>query len=159
MKTDAIELVNSVVSEIMTSLDFPYNTIEVFEEDGVLRINIQTDRAPFLIGTHGDRLDALQHIVKKVLRGRIPHSEEEEERISLVVDVDGYRKNQEEKILRIAREKADATRNSQISQLMPSLDPYMRKQVHLCIKEEYPELTTRSIDGEGPRKRIQILVA
>ncbi|QQS58997.1 hypothetical protein IPN35_05435 [Candidatus Peregrinibacteria bacterium] len=156
MKTDILETINTVVSKFLSALDFPYTKIEIVEESEILRINIQTDRAPFLIGTHGDRLDALQHIIKKIIWNSIPHSEEES--ISLVVDVDGYRKNQEEKILRIAQEKADAAKNSQISQLMPSLDPYLRKRVHLYIKEVYPELTTKSIDGDGPRKRIQILM-
>ena len=159
MKTDAIELVNSVVSEIMTSLDFPYNTIEVFEEDGVLRINIQTDRAPFLLEHMEIDLMHCNTLSKKFFEDEFLTQRKKRREFLLswmLMDTEKIRKR---KYSVSPEKKADATRNSQISQLMPSLDPYMRKQVHLCIKEEYPELTTRSIDGEGPRKRIQILVA
>ena len=63
-KVETIEVVKNALSEVLGALEFPFDTIEVSEENkGIVRANIDTDRAPFLIGTFGERINALQHIL------------------------------------------------------------------------------------------------
>jgi predicted RNA-binding protein Jag len=74
----------------------------------------------------------------------------------VIVDIDHYKKSREEKVLQIAKEKADSARAMQISQVMPPLDPYLRKLVHTYFNTpEYSDITTESI-GEGSNRRLQL---
>jgi spoIIIJ-associated protein len=155
MDSKTIELVSNTLSEILEKLQFPFTRVEVLEEENsVIRANIETDRVPFLIGVHGERINALQHILKNVLwkKGAA-------ESVFVVIDVDNYKKSREEKILRMAAEKANMARAMRITQIMPPLDPYLRKLVHTQFtKEEFSDIKTESV-GEGTARRLHISVA
>jgi spoIIIJ-associated protein len=154
MNSKTLESVSNTLAELLDSLQFPYSKIEVLEEsDNVVRANVETEKTSFLIGVHGERINALQHVLKNIL-----WKKDIEENIFVIVDTDGYKKSREEKIIGIATEKAEAVRNTGISQTMPPLAPYLRKLVHTHFStEEYSDITTESI-GEGTCKRMQILV-
>lgn len=152
MDSKTIELISATLSEILQKLDFPFTRVEVIEEENnILRANIETDRVPFLIGVHGERINALQHILKNIL-----WKKGIEEGVFVIIDVDNYKKSREEKILRMASEKADMARAMHITQIMPPLDPYLRKLVHTYFtREEFNDITTESV-GEGAARRLHI---
>ena len=148
-----IESVKIALSEILHALQFPFNKIEVSEEGGnIIRANIDTERAPFLIGTFGERINALQHLLKNYL-----WKKEGGEGIFLIVDVDGYKKSREEKMILLAEEKAEAARLTGVPQKMPILEPYLRRLVHLRFVED-SEVKTES-RGDGTERRLWIVVS
>lgn len=150
-KVETIEVVKNALSEVLGALEFPFDTIEVSEENkGIVRANIDTDRAPFLIGTFGERINALQHILKNYL-----WKKGVEEGFFLIVDVDGYKKSREEKMIALAEEKAEAVRATKIPQKMPILEPYLRRLVHLHFVEN-TEISSES-RGEGSERRLWIV--
>lgn len=153
MDSKTIEAISNTLSDILTHLQFPFTKVEVVEEaGGIARANIETERVPFLIGIHGERINALQHILKNILWNK-----KIGEDIFVIIDVDNYKKSREEKIIRIAEEKANAARTMQIPQIMPPLDPYLRKLVHTHFnKEDFKDIKTESI-GEGRDRRLQIV--
>ncbi len=145
-------LVKETLSELLKSMDFPVRKIIVFEDEfGVLRANIECDNAPLLIGYHGQTLAACQTILKSVLwrKGF-------DEKGSIVLDVNEYKKSQEQRMISVAIEKAESVRATNIPQFMPIMSPYMRRLIHLHFtKEDYADLETESVGEEGKR-RIQI---
>jgi len=155
MDAKVIETVADTLSEILRQLDFPFTKVEVVEEgDEMLRANIETDKVPFLIGVHGERINALQHILKNIL-----WKKELGKNVFVIIDVDHYKKSREEKMLRMAIEKANMARAMGIAQVMPPLDPYLRKIIHTHFTaEEYSDIKTESI-GEGSGRRLQISCA
>ncbi len=153
MNSKTIEIISNTLSELLQYLQLPFTKIEVLEEkDGVVRANIETEKIPFLIGTHGERVNAIQHILKNLL-----WKKDIDTGVFVIVDIDGYKKTREEKMLQLADEKAESARNMQIPQTMPPLDPYLRKLIHTHFNSEnYKDITTESI-GEGTSRRLQIL--
>jgi len=150
-KVETIEAVKNALAELLKALDFPFDKIEVTEEGaGIIRANIDTDRAPFLIGTFGERINALQHLLKNYL-----WKKGGEESLFLIVDVDGYKKSREEKMLSLADEKAEAARATKIPQKMPILEPYLRRLVHLRFVDDM-EVGSES-RGEGADRRLWIV--
>jgi spoIIIJ-associated protein len=147
-----IESVTSVLSDLLTSLKVPFSRVEVIEEEGgMFRANIVTDRAPYLIGTYGERIDAIQHLLKNIL-----WKQGFGETLFVIVDIDNYKKSREEKILSLAEEKIQAAQQTGIPQTMPYLDPYLRKIVHTHISHKrFAGITTQSV-GEGRDRRLKI---
>ena len=149
--TEALEIVKNLLSEMLTTLGFVYSKIEVTEEKeiGSLRANISSDEAAFLIGTHGERLNALQYLLKSLLWQKTG------ERSFVIVDVDHYRKQREERFIDLAKEKAVTARETNYPQAMPPLEPYLRRVVHLYLLNNETGVTTES-EGEGAYRHVVI---
>ena len=152
-ETKALEAIREILGELISHLQVEYSSIEIVDEGrGIYRANIVTERAPFLIGVYGERIDAIQHLLKNILwKQGIGDS------VFVIVDVDDYKKSREERIVALAEEKAEAVRMTGNPQLMPPMDSYLRKIVHTHINaERFSDLTTQSV-GEGRGRRLQIV--
>lgn len=145
--------VKEIIAEILTKMGFSFDKITVSEErNNIVRANIETEQAALLIGAQGRNLEALQHVLKSILWKKLP-----EEDIFLLLDVEDFKNRKQEQIIEMAKEKAEAVRQTQITQILPPMSPFLRRLVHLELtKPEYEDLTTDSIGEEGNR-RIRII--
>ncbi len=120
------------------------------KEYPLYRIDIDTDEASLLIGYHGETIYALQQILKTILW------KESGENVFVVVDVDGYRKRQEESVQKIALRKVEMARKTSQDQILPPMSPYFRRVVHLyLVQPEFSDVATESI-GEGDARQVVI---
>ncbi len=117
----------------------------------MIRADIDSSEASRLIGWHGETINSLQHLVKAIVRSK----ERMEKSPFIVLDVDGYRRTQEDRVRSIAREKADFVRRKKTRIALPPMNPYFRRTVHLFIANDpdMQDLTTESI-GEGEYRQI-----
>ncbi len=146
--------VREITDTLLKKLDIDYKKIEItFDKDDILRISITTNNdAGLLIGWHGKTLDALQFILKALIR-----KEQFERKFYLIVDIDEYKKRQEDNMIELAERKADLVKEFTNPQLLPPMNSYMRKLIHLHFvnNDKYTGITTESI-GEGTRRQIKI---
>lgn len=153
--TNTRETIKDILSDLLQALEISFSEISVTEDGNVLHANIETEEAPLLIGWRGTHLSSLQQIFKSLL-WRKGISED----LFVIVDVNGYKKSGEEKLLSMAREKAEMVVSTKISQTMPPLSPSERRLIHLEIaKGEFPGIATESIEneeGDPSVKRIKI---
>lgn len=118
----------------------------------VYRIDIDSEEASALIGYHGETIAALQHILKTLVWKKA------NENVFIVLDVDGYRKRQEESVIALAMRKVEAARKSLQDQVLPPMSPYFRRVVHTALTgPEFEDITTESA-GEGDRRAVTIKV-
>lgn len=116
----------------------------------VFRIDIDTDEAGLLIGYYGETIYALQHILKTVIWQKTGES------VFISVDVDSYRKRQEDSVKKLAERKVDTLRKTQQEQLLPPMSPYFRRVVHMHLAgEDFKDVVTESV-GEGDQRQIVI---
>jgi len=113
-----------------------------------LRLNLTGEGADVFLRRKGEPLDALQVIVNTAFR-----REDRGER-HYVVDVQGFRKAQDEELRKEARELAAKVQTSGEDEEMGPLNPYARRIVHLAVAEN-PAVTTESI-GEDLLKTVII---
>lgn len=113
-----------------------------------LRLNLTGEGADVFLRRKGEPLDALQVIVNTAFR-----REDRGER-HYVVDVQGFRKAQDEELRKEARELAAKVQASGEDEEMGPLNPYARRIVHLAVAEN-PAVTTESI-GEDLLKTVII---
>lgn len=113
-----------------------------------LRLNLTGEGADIFLRRKGEPLDALQVIVNTAFR-----REDRGER-HYVVDVQGFRKEQDEELRKSARELAAKVQASGEEEEMGPLNPYARRIVHLAVAEN-PAVTTESF-GEDLLKTVVI---
>lgn len=145
------KLIEQFLGELLTQLGLHYSSIKVYDEAEITRADIESSEASRIIGWHGETLNSVQHLLKSMVR-----SAENLERTPLIiVDVDGYRRMQEDKVKRIAEAKADFVRRTGNRIALSPMSPYFRRIIHLHVAghPDLQDLTTESV-GEGDYRQI-----
>ena len=125
--------------------------IDIKDDTDKTVLEIQTKDTEVVIGRRGVVMDALQHLVNKVVyrdrsgdRGK-----------PLVVDAGGFRDKQVERLRSLAQRMGEkALQTKQIVELQP-MTPHDRRIVHMAIAE-MPGLSSRS-EGEGDERHILVV--
>ena len=127
--------------------------IDIKDDKDRTTLEIQTKDSELVIGRRGVVMDALQHLVNKVVyRDRTGDKTK-----PLVVDAGGFRDKQIERLRSLGQRMAEkALQTKQIVELQP-MTAHDRRIVHMAIAE-IPGLTTRS-EGEGEDRHILIVPA
>lgn len=139
-----------VLQTILKPFDVGDVTIDEYDGDeGELILDITGDDLAVLIGRHGRTLDAIQFLVSAITRRNLGF------RYPIVVDVEGYKSRQRQKLESLAKSAASraASQHRQIS-LRP-MTPYERRIVHITLKDD-PRVKTESED-EGADRHIVVI--
>ncbi len=147
------ELIVETTGKILQFLQIPFTEIKVKLDGDILRTEVVCPEPSRLIGWHGETLNSVQHLVKSMIRT----AKKMEKAPFIVMDVDGYRIMQEDKVKRIAEAKADFVRRTGARVTLPPMSPYFRRIVHTHISSTptLSDLTTESI-GEGEYRQVVI---
>ena len=125
-------------------------TIDEYEGDeGELILDITGDDLAVLIGRHGKTLEALQFLVSSITVRTLGF------RYPVVVDVEGYKARQREKLESLARSMANRAASQHRNMKMHPMTPYERRIVHIALRDD-PRVTTAS-EGEGAARHVVII--
>jgi len=147
------DLIKSTLQKLLEELGLRVDGITITEEDDLTRAEIASPDASRIIGWHGETLNALQHLVKSIVRT----AENLERTPFIILDVDGYRRMQEDKVRAIAEQKADFVRRTSNRIALQPMSPYFRRIVHMHIAATpaLADLATESV-GEGDYRQVVI---
>lgn len=125
-------------------------TIDEYEGDeGELILDITGDDLAVLIGRHGKTLDALQFLISSITARTIGY------RYPIVVDVEGYKSRQRQKLESLAYSSAKKALSEGRSVKMRPMTPYERRIVHIALKE-FNGVETAS-EGEGSARHVVVV--
>lgn len=124
-------------------------TAEVWKEGDIYFVDITSEDSSLLIGKYGSNLDSLQFILAIRLK-----TQTGSEDFELFVDVDGWRKQKEEKLKKMARDLAQKVATTKKSQTLYNLKASERKVIHTVLTD-HPEVSTIS-EGEGQDRYLLI---
>lgn len=125
-------------------------TIDEYEGDeGELILDITGDDLAILIGRHGRTLDALQFVVSAITVRSMGF------RYPVIVDVEGYKSRQREKLESIARSTANKAASQHRSVKMRPMTPYERRIVHIALRDD-DRIDTAS-EGEGSARHVVVV--
>lgn len=110
---------------------------------------IDGDASGFLIGRHGQMLDALEHLVGRIV------ARDEQHAVHLVVDANGYRERRRRSLEETARHMAAEARRRRRTVTLDAMSARDRRTVHLALQDE-PGITTRS-SGDGLLRQVLIV--
>ena len=135
---------------ILKHFDVGEVTIDEYEGDeGELILDITGDNLAILIGRHGKTLDALQFIISAITTRTIGF------RYPVIVDVEGYKNRQRQKIESVAFSAARRAKSQHRSVKLRPMTPYERRIVHLALRDE-PGVETAS-EGEGAARHVVVI--
>ena len=125
-------------------------TIDEYEGDeGELILDISGDDMAVLIGRHGKTLDALQFIVSMITVRTIGF------RYPVVVDVEGYKNRQRQKLESIAHSSANRAASQHRKVGLRPMNPYERRIIHIALRDD-DRVETVS-EGEGSARHVVVV--
>ena len=143
---NARTLLKGVLERMNISAD-----IEVFEEEDKIILDIQCDNAERIIGRRGQVVDALQHLVGKMVYRDRPGGRGK----PIVVDAGGYRLKHIERLESLAdRMSRKAIKTQTIVELTP-MSAHDRRIIHMALAE-VDGVETRS-EGEGEDRHVLVV--
>lgn len=146
--------IESILKELLDAMRVSYTGIVRSEIAGQNIFSIQTDDARSLIGTHGDTIQALDMLVKKIMEKRVPPTDTATEDSHFLVDVNDYRSKQIKDIQTKALMMAERARSFQYDVELNPMSGYERLIVHTTLQDA-PNIKTESA-GEGRNRRVVI---
>lgn len=161
MQVDIANLTEEELDHIAdTAIDALQGILEYFDvgevmideyegDERELILDITGDNLAVLIGRHGKTLDALQFIVSaittRVLGFRYP----------VVVDVEGYKNRQRQKIESLARSAASRADQQHKAIKLRPMTPYERRIVHIALRDD--DRVETASEGEGSSRHVVVL--
>ena len=125
-------------------------TIDEYEgDDGELILDITGDDLAVLIGRHGRTLDALQFLIS-VITVRIIGF-----RYPIVVDVEGYKNRQRQKLESLAHSSAKKAATTHRSVKLRPMTPYERRIIHVALRDD--DRVDTASEGEGSDRHVVIV--
>ena len=140
----------ATIQDILKHFDVGEVTIDEYEGDeGELILDITGDDLAVLIGRHGKTLDALQFLVSAITVRTIGF------RYPVIVDVEGYKNRQREKLESIARNAAAKASKQHRSVKLRPMTPYERRIVHIALRDD--ERVETASEGEGSARHVVVV--
>lgn len=125
-------------------------TIDEYEgEEGELILDITGNDLAVLIGRHGKTLDALQFVISAITVRKIGR------RFPVIVDVEGYKDRQRQKLESLARSSANRAASQHRSIKLRPMTPYERRIIHVALRDD-PRVDTAS-EGEGNARHVVVV--
>lgn len=137
------------LQDILKYFDVGEITIDEYEgDDGELILDITGDDLAILIGRHGKTLDALQFVISAITTRTMGF------RYPVVVDVEGYKNRQRQKLEAIARSSANKAASQHRPVKLRPMTPYERRIVHIALRDD-DRVETVS-EGEGATRHVVV---
>jgi spoIIIJ-associated protein len=149
MKKEPITTIEQAAKALLENLKI-VGQIEVVEdkENQVYNLQIQTNDSGFLIGYHGETLEAFQLILSLIVYKKLGSW------ARLMINVGDYREKREEQLKRLALNIAQKVKFTAEAQVIPSLSSAERRIIHLALVND-PDVVSES-EGEGEERKLII---
>ncbi len=144
---EAVAEIAQKTSEEIISYVVDDATVTVEKSPDVIKIRIDAGNAAILIGKHGRTLDALQFIIRKIVRKKT----NTKVRISFVVE--GYRDRRKASLTQMALRLGEKVKRSGKPATISPMNAYDRRIVHIALKDN-TSVRTQSKGGGLFRKLV-----
>jgi len=138
--------VEEVARELLDAMEIEYELSFEHSEYQRVFVTVPEDDAGALIGRRGTGVDALEHVLARMIAQRCDAN------VPVQVDLNGYREREEERLRAQALERAERVLAEGIEIHFEPMHPRDRRVVHLAVKPlEGVESYTL---GEGARRHV-----
>lgn len=109
---------------------------------------VEGGNSGMLIGKRGQTLEAIQYLVEKIV------NKQNEQRVRVLIDVEGYLKTRKSNLQKLASKMADKAQKTKKPVTIGQMNAYDRRTVHLHLKNN-SGVRTQSV-GEGYYRKLII---
>ena len=147
-KREDIEKIKEITKDFFQKTTFEVEVHLSLPNENTLPIEIKTEDPQILIGEGGRTLVEIQHLLKSIIKRKIPHFEG-----YIDLDINEYKKKKIEYLKELARSTADEVALSKQERVLPPMQSFERRIVHLELAER-KDVTTESLGREPERKVV-----
>ena len=144
---DACVYAEEYLKRSLMALGIEALTSSVFEE-GIIKITIDSERNPLIIGKNGKTLQALNELTKLAVSNKFRH------RFRILLDVGGYKEDKYVRLARLARKMGAQVARTHVDVQLDPMTPDERRVIHNALSD-FEHIRTES-SGEGPRRAVTI---
>lgn len=158
-QNEIYESARGVLETLLDLMDLPAtvymsDAFTVVAEEGdsetsSIGLNIEGEDLGILIGRRGQTMAALQHIVRLIV------SNNDQVRMPIVLDVEGYKERRCEGLRALAFRMADQVSGRQSAFDMEPMSAFERRIIHLALAD-HPDVMTEST-GLGEDRKVVII--
>ncbi len=124
-------------------------TVEIQNENGFYKIIVNTSNNAVLIGKGGKSLQSFNRLVKAAASAQF------KKRVGLLIDVNGYKQDRYEKIIKMAIRVAKDVRRTKVDASLDPMPADERKAIHNALSGMH-SISTKS-EGEDESRHLKIL--
>lgn len=146
---DKLSVLTDLAQGFFTNLGIDFTNLEVQVQDSdkdIYIVKIASTDSPLLIGPHGRTLEETQSLLMQMAENKL------QLHCLIHLEINDYLAEKQKRLFLIIDRKVELAHRNGIDQVVYELTGYERKQVHAYISEKYPNIATKSIDGEKGRE-------
>lgn len=136
------------LANILKLMHVDFDEINTSLMAGRVMVDIKTKESNLLIGKNGQTLEAIEAVTNLML------SREPKTRTKALVDIEGYRQRQDERLQALAKKSAEQVRTTGNIFKFDPMSSRDRRVIHLTLKND-PDIDTFS-EGDGAYRRVVI---
>lgn len=144
---DILNYTKEVISEILGIMNIDVK-FEIRRREKNISVKLFSNNNAILIGKNGRTIGALQTIVRQIISNEI------NEKISIILDVENYKEKRVKNIEYLAKKTAREVAKTKVEAKMDSMNSYERRIVHSILADD-KYVYTESI-GEEPNRCVVI---
>ena len=145
------QTIKKIIEDFLNKLAVEFDEIEIRENEVHPTLLIKTNDSGVLIGSDGESLKALSHLVKKIVEKKL-YQENSESRFQFLLDVNNYHEKKMETLRNQAKILAERARMFKSNVEMSPMNSYERMIIHATFADDN-EIETFS-EGEGKTRRV-----
>lgn len=146
----AAETIESLIGHMGVDVELSASRTRGDEFDGP-SFDIEGEDAGLLIGRRGETLKSLQFLARYIVSRRL------DERVSLMIDVEGYQERRHAALRNMARRVASRVSDTGRAIALEPMPAYERRIVHVALSD-YRGVTTES-EGMGMERQVVVMPA
>ena len=150
--------IQNLIKELIEKTTVKLSGISITEDNPKnIWISVEVNEPHFFISHEGEGLQALNHIVRRIVENKNPTPllvKERGEEISILVDINGFQKKRVENIRAIAHMMSERARYFKSNIEVDPMSSFERRIVHEFLSLA-TDLKTESV-GFGPARRVVI---
>ena len=144
----AAEAIESLIRHMDVDVEMTISRTHDDDLDGPV-FDLEGEDAGLLIGRRGETLRTLQFLVRYMVSRRL------DERVNLMIDVEGYQERRHSALRNMARRVASRVSDTGRSIALEPMSPSERRIVHVALSD-HPGVFTES-EGEGMDRQVVIV--
>lgn len=142
-----IKKIKKIAQNLIEKIDGGAQVSVLEDKNGAIEVNVSADDAEAMIGSGGETLRAIWHLLRVMARKTFG------EAVFVEVDINGYLKKKKDYLRQLAVSSADdaALKNKEI--FLPPMNSYERRIVHMALSDRR-DIATESRGCDSDRRVV-----
>ena len=148
VKEDEIDIAKRFVENILKNAKVNA-TVNVSQDNNLIKVIIEGKEAACLIGRRGETLDTIQF-----LTGLALNKINKDSHLRVLVDIENYRSKREESLIKYANKVARDVKKTKKTRKLDYMNPYERRIIHSALQND--KYVSTYSEGTDPYRRLVV---